>query len=720
MPENEEAPANDAEFDAETFTEPAANSIDGADSLAAGGCCGRHGSEPGVLWNDAGHRTQIERAIWILAAAEPAGEILSLWSMKFFRDAVYEGIWAADYKDPYNNFGKIPFYEGPFWTSHFWNPATGTNYGQENLVMRLVSGAIKEFDKNALTAALYNLDLAVQMHDWWTGGTRTQVVLMRMGYHLGIALHYVTDLTQPMHAANFTNVWGFQGSVSFNKDDKRHSAFEGLADKLLDPSRSERATLLQDAAVARMVFQDGLQALIESTAKDANGVFLTMKPVLENMKPNEAFPEAAGLRALQAALPRGQRNTALVLQQWVRQSRGQGRGLRSDWMAVSERKDASGTRRPCMFYRRDADLHPVFRFLEGSEWREDPNPAFAEFAGTGINAATAFAAAYDEGATDHPALFVANSEGQLFYVNAAGSPRQWTKSGPLLGAGVQRVAGSIVSTYDERYGTPSAFFRSWDGVLHYVCWDKQRSAFAVYPFADQPRVGGAICAVWDPADSGLGDGKGHIAVCYVRGDGALQYLHVRQGAWKSLVFEIDAEAKKAGAHADPRMLAAVYSQQFMHVAVFWGLVRYVKKQVPQDPELYFWEQQPGELRRTEVSIAGLNTLVLRDGSSAAEPEHAGSATGDAFATGGIGAASKPRLAVHFAAPNREGFQMRVIYEQDARGIFRRTEFPEEQVAGPIVVVDAGAANANWSIVGYRQRDRQCYTGRNPEAAAHGE
>jgi len=56
------------------------------------------------------------------------------------------------------------------------------------------------------------------------------------GYDLGLAMHFLTELAQPMHAANFANyigdrVWWLFG---FNPFDNRHDAFELLAEKYID------------------------------------------------------------------------------------------------------------------------------------------------------------------------------------------------------------------------------------------------------------------------------------------------------------------------------------------------------------------------------------------------------------------------------------------------------------------------------------------------------
>jgi hypothetical protein len=47
---------------------------------------------------------------------------------------------------------------------------------------------------------------------------------------LGIALHYLTDITQPMHAANIANIYG--GGHDAIANDWRHSRYEEYAERL--------------------------------------------------------------------------------------------------------------------------------------------------------------------------------------------------------------------------------------------------------------------------------------------------------------------------------------------------------------------------------------------------------------------------------------------------------------------------------------------------------
>ncbi len=94
----------------------------------------------------------------------------------------------------------------PTYKSHFYNPNTGVNWmGESSPTAPTQGGLYFEQAREAYLAG----DLA------------------GAGYHLGLSLHYLTDLTQPMHAANYTWLnswlWGY------------HTGFEGY---MLDYQRS--------------------------------------------------------------------------------------------------------------------------------------------------------------------------------------------------------------------------------------------------------------------------------------------------------------------------------------------------------------------------------------------------------------------------------------------------------------------------------------------------
>ncbi len=99
-----------------------------------------------------------------------------------FHNSLYQGLYDADYKAPYNNpaaFGKFPTY-----TSHFFDATTGCNYLFQSSPTALTEG-LSHFEAAVLAYQRQNLPTA--------------------GYELGLAMHYFTDTTQPMHAAGFAN-----------------------------------------------------------------------------------------------------------------------------------------------------------------------------------------------------------------------------------------------------------------------------------------------------------------------------------------------------------------------------------------------------------------------------------------------------------------------------------------------------------------------------------
>lgn len=121
-----------------------------------------------------------------------------------FHDALCQGLWDADDIDPYRN-SPLP---GDTWygrllatyKSHFFDPSTGKNWRDESDPTALTEGT-RYFGESA---------------DTFKDGN-----LYASGYFLGLALHYLTDMTQPMHSTNFT----YLSSVPVGF----HSAFETLA-----------------------------------------------------------------------------------------------------------------------------------------------------------------------------------------------------------------------------------------------------------------------------------------------------------------------------------------------------------------------------------------------------------------------------------------------------------------------------------------------------------
>jgi hypothetical protein len=92
-----------------------------------------------------------------------------------FHNALCQGLYDGDYKKEFNN--------SKTYVSHFYDPDTGCNYMGVKDPSALTQG--RTYFKQARDAYLAN-------H------------IQDAGYYLGVSLHYMTDLTQPMHAANYT------------------------------------------------------------------------------------------------------------------------------------------------------------------------------------------------------------------------------------------------------------------------------------------------------------------------------------------------------------------------------------------------------------------------------------------------------------------------------------------------------------------------------------
>lgn len=104
-----------------------------------------------------------------------------------FRQGLCQGLYDADFLPAYND---PNFLRQATWKSHFYDESTGLNYMGETAPTALSNGV--EFWQKSLT--------------FLQSGAAD---LKQGGYFLGLALHYFTDLTQPMHAANYTYLSSF-------------------------------------------------------------------------------------------------------------------------------------------------------------------------------------------------------------------------------------------------------------------------------------------------------------------------------------------------------------------------------------------------------------------------------------------------------------------------------------------------------------------------------
>ncbi len=207
-------------------------------SLLAGlivvGCSGEKQSNPSkVLWDaesstdesESTHLWIVNRALDILnlhSDQSPGAAMISRMNEPECRDAWQRGLLDADFKAAYNGgtadlapgtsaieIGAAAFSAGSTWASHFYDPDTGLNYkGQSSPT------AFTQTMLFASASSMIGQDPSVDVGAFNESSPC---------YDLGLSLHYFTDLTQPMHAANFTTT---------DRPKFLHSNFESYATRL--------------------------------------------------------------------------------------------------------------------------------------------------------------------------------------------------------------------------------------------------------------------------------------------------------------------------------------------------------------------------------------------------------------------------------------------------------------------------------------------------------
>ncbi|HZO32669.1 MAG TPA: tectonin domain-containing protein [Chloroflexota bacterium] len=116
-----------------------------------------------------------------------------------FHDSLCQGLYDADYLDKYRGPMLPPGGFIPSWAGHFYDPDTKRNWQGDE---------VNTAQRNCGTHVIESIG----ERGWVTfepdGNPRVLPPDKRgpAGYSLGLALHYLTDITQPMHASNFC--WG--------------------------------------------------------------------------------------------------------------------------------------------------------------------------------------------------------------------------------------------------------------------------------------------------------------------------------------------------------------------------------------------------------------------------------------------------------------------------------------------------------------------------------
>ncbi|CAI8963042.1 MULTISPECIES: zinc dependent phospholipase C family protein [Bacillus] len=206
-----------------------------------------------------------------------------------YKELFERGLYDADYLDEFNDGGTgtigIDGLIRGGWKSHFYDPDTRKNYKGEEEPTALSQG-----DKYFKLAGEY-----------FKKDDRKQAF-----YYLGVATHYFTDATQPMHAANFTAV--DMSALKF------HSAFENYVTTI-----QTQFEVKDDKGTYHLVDSNDPKQWIHETAKLAKAEIMNITN--DNIKSqynkgNNALWQEEVMPAVQRSLEKAQRNTAGFIHLW--------------------------------------------------------------------------------------------------------------------------------------------------------------------------------------------------------------------------------------------------------------------------------------------------------------------------------------------------------------------------------------------------------------------
>ncbi|MGB6175537.1 MAG: hypothetical protein WBF43_04180 [Methylocella sp.] len=300
------------------------------------GCCGPSSpSSAGpfeTLWNDETHKTIVMKGIECLKTSPSptpqSEEFIRIWNLakQFGLDveaALFSGLHDADYHPALKDqVGGIPYY-----TSHFYDADTGKNYWGDNSPTALERG--RDFflaSVKVLEAGEFYGNVSFDIGRRTSGGKLTlklvnadnndiQIASFKM---LGVALHYLTDLTQPMHAANIANIYGGRSNPL---DDWRHSMYEDYAESV---TRSGRLFDNYPPLTAEQMSIQGINRIDDlyiAVAKASKKVWLKdVKPIFDK----KGYRAAWGDEAKTAVLHSTQQAPAIVakfLLYWIHVAR---------------------------------------------------------------------------------------------------------------------------------------------------------------------------------------------------------------------------------------------------------------------------------------------------------------------------------------------------------------------------------------------------------------
>jgi hypothetical protein len=278
----------------------------------AGNCCRRPKAadrvEPGLMWEKAVHKDIVTSAASILTQYKK--EFSAGLGVRFaeeypkYSKYVRAGLLAADNESPYTD---------GWYSKHFYDPDERANFFSQS-------------DPTAMTEAIrffYSSQAGLNSAAYRIHPGEADPLIPVIGTHLGLALHFLTDLTQPMHAANFIN---FREGPT----DLRHEGFEEYADKV----RSRFLLSYPQVSPTEIDYfdmgYDSIAELLETVARHSKRVFkekiwpelgnkMIVTPVGRGMVAI-SWKREWGIEAdaaLKESIPYAQKMTAAFLLAWV-------------------------------------------------------------------------------------------------------------------------------------------------------------------------------------------------------------------------------------------------------------------------------------------------------------------------------------------------------------------------------------------------------------------
>lgn len=242
-------------------------------------CCG--GSHAEGKWEIPTHQQVVAEAVQLLRhhrkSFPKVERFLELWgddtkpSQTAFRRSVMNGLHDADTVKEYMGVG---YGEASTYHKHFYDiDAKGSWLSTcSNIAINALGKANPETARSEFLKWF-----AQSSKEFSEKGAKPESV----GHKLGLTLHYLTDLTQPLHAANFPCLYG---DGEFHVGDWRHQQFERFAEKMVAdgevPVAAEK-TSASDIDPAKLGYRKP-EELIDAVARKSKDLFTSvLKPEIK-------------------------------------------------------------------------------------------------------------------------------------------------------------------------------------------------------------------------------------------------------------------------------------------------------------------------------------------------------------------------------------------------------------------------------------------------------